>query len=190
MGCFLLEFQIKTDLKLSCSLQTVSCGSPPAALRRWAGPLGCRCQWSRLCTSSFCSGCFPGGGWRIAGRRSWKGNDASCYRSLMRSQSATILLCKLRGSAVTQNSKGNEEMNVKITQEHFKANLTVCVWQEGSRPSPSPAAAARNHVSGPLLQRWSSPSRQKKNRRKHQHRGEFNEHIRLLKLDPQQTATF
>ncbi len=46
--------------------------SPLAALRRWAGPLGCRCRWNRPCRSSSCSGCFPGGGLLTAERRSWR----------------------------------------------------------------------------------------------------------------------
>lgn len=50
--------------------------SPLAALRRWAGPLGCRCRLNRPCRSSSCSGCFQGGELLTAGRRSWQRGKA------------------------------------------------------------------------------------------------------------------
>lgn len=58
---------------------SVSCRSPLAALRQWAGPLGYRCQWNRPCRSSSCSGCFPGGGLLTAGRKSWQGTQTLIF---------------------------------------------------------------------------------------------------------------
>lgn len=53
--------------------------SPPAALRRWAGPLGYRCRWSHPCRSSSCSGCSPGGESLTAGRKSWQEKHFCCH---------------------------------------------------------------------------------------------------------------